>query len=537
MDTFREHCHNELASIYLDWARSVHFLQTPQSVEKLYATVKKVNQGSAIHNWTDVYSVSRSLLDGFHFNGTAPSWTLDSLSMEKGLKQLLRILRGVTPEDIEEAPKGSIIGVEARVSVLTEDVGLFQWIEECLARDFSCTAIAPNDSTRSWAKDKPAIVILDLRSAASEDLITSSLHDLRHNPWMMTLPVVGIVEQHSQEKRWSRLGVDAFIRTPLDSESLLWTLLRLDHQRNRFQQSLMKGPLHTLDPQHHEADMKKLIEKEWARFIRNTGVSFSLIYVKLDSWMNHLHGEETADLHATLREYYTLLSKKLRYYDELRRWSMDSFMILLPFTPLTGAEVVAQRLIDSISGHEAPTSCVPFSISTLAIESQIRYETADKMVEHLLKQREQLNLPRHHISVDPFTDHTLRVDERNETKVLLLDDDLATQVLIQNYFTTEEWSVRSLQEDEDLMDLLYTWRPQVIISEMRSAYADGFQLCLQLKQTPEFKDTCFIFLSKFALERDIVRGFQVGADEFMTKPFAMLELEARIRRRLTKVQP
>ena len=74
--------------------------------------------------------------------------------------------------------------------------------------------------------------------------------------------------------------------------------------------------------------------------------------------------------------------------------------------------------------------------------------------------------------------------------------------------------------------------PQMVLLELMMPFVDGYQLLQQIRRKPEWADTPVIVLSTKIQERDIVRAFELGASDYVTKPFQLGELLARIRRQI-----
>lgn len=70
----------------------------------------------------------------------------------------------------------------------------------------------------------------------------------------------------------------------------------------------------------------------------------------------------------------------------------------------------------------------------------------------------------------------------------------------------------------------------IILLDLVLPHMDGFQLLMQVRENPDRKDIPVIILSGKSLETDVVRAFELGADDYVTKPFRPAELIARLNR-------
>ena len=77
-------------------------------------------------------------------------------------------------------------------------------------------------------------------------------------------------------------------------------------------------------------------------------------------------------------------------------------------------------------------------------------------------------------------------------------------------------------------------KPSAIILDVNMPYIDGFEVLSTLRNDPETADVPIVMLTSVQQESDIVRGFGLGADDYVVKPFNPMELLARIRRLVRK---
>ena len=76
--------------------------------------------------------------------------------------------------------------------------------------------------------------------------------------------------------------------------------------------------------------------------------------------------------------------------------------------------------------------------------------------------------------------------------------------------------------------------PRLVLLDLMLPFVDGYQLLQQIRQKPEWSGTPVIILSGRTQEQDIVRAFTLGASDYVTKPFLIGELLARIRSHIAK---
>jgi two-component system KDP operon response regulator KdpE/two-component system response regulator VicR len=120
------------------------------------------------------------------------------------------------------------------------------------------------------------------------------------------------------------------------------------------------------------------------------------------------------------------------------------------------------------------------------------------------------------------------------TYVLVVDDDPALRRLLESNLPDAGYQVQTVVEAQAALEIVIQQPPDVILLDVMLPGMDGFTLCKQLR---EWTSVPIIMLSARAAEKDVVLGLQVGADDYVTKPFRANELIARIEAVLRRSQP
>jgi hypothetical protein len=122
-----------------------------------------------------------------------------------------------------------------------------------------------------------------------------------------------------------------------------------------------------------------------------------------------------------------------------------------------------------------------------------------------------------------------------ETKVnedvveILIVEDSATQSLqLQNMLERHGYRVTANGNAEAALVTLQTFQPTLVISDINMPGMDGYQLCQKIKNDPALKDIPVMLLTSLAAPKDIIRGLECGADNFVVKPYEEQFLLSRI---------
>lgn len=110
--------------------------------------------------------------------------------------------------------------------------------------------------------------------------------------------------------------------------------------------------------------------------------------------------------------------------------------------------------------------------------------------------------------------------------ILVVDDDADLNQMIVDVLQHRGFHVLSTTSGSEALKIAYESRPSLILLDIIMPGMDGWQVCERLR---DMSDTPIIFLTAKEEEQDIVHGFQLGADDYIRKPFSIQELEMRVR--------
>lgn len=119
------------------------------------------------------------------------------------------------------------------------------------------------------------------------------------------------------------------------------------------------------------------------------------------------------------------------------------------------------------------------------------------------------------------------------TTILMIDDDVALVRLTEINLTQTGYRFVSAAHGIEGLQLVRIEKPQLIILDITMPKLDGWETCRLLR---EITDIPIIILTARDSEADIARGLDLGADDYLKKPFSFVELQARIRAALRRMQ-
>lgn len=122
-------------------------------------------------------------------------------------------------------------------------------------------------------------------------------------------------------------------------------------------------------------------------------------------------------------------------------------------------------------------------------------------------------------------------------RVLLVEDEPAQREVLAYNLEAEGFDVTQADNGEDALLLVEEEAPDMIILDWMMPKVSGIEVCRRLKMRPETRGIPIIILSARAEEVDRVRGLETGADDYVIKPYSMVELMARARAQIRRVRP
>ena len=116
-------------------------------------------------------------------------------------------------------------------------------------------------------------------------------------------------------------------------------------------------------------------------------------------------------------------------------------------------------------------------------------------------------------------------------KILVVDDERLIRNVIREYLENEKYEVVEAENGFDALRVLETNKVDLIILDIMMPRMDGFETLKEIRKT---KDTPVIMLSAMKEEEDKLSSFNLGVDDYITKPFSVRELVARVKAHLKR---
>jgi DNA-binding response OmpR family regulator len=122
-------------------------------------------------------------------------------------------------------------------------------------------------------------------------------------------------------------------------------------------------------------------------------------------------------------------------------------------------------------------------------------------------------------------------------KILLVEDELNILRLTSTMLEKDGYQVLQAQNGQEGIDVLLSSTPDIVITDLIMPEKNGFEVCRAVRANPGTARTPILILTAMGDEFNKTAGFEAGADDYLTKPFNINELKARIKALLRRSNP
>jgi PleD family two-component response regulator len=122
-----------------------------------------------------------------------------------------------------------------------------------------------------------------------------------------------------------------------------------------------------------------------------------------------------------------------------------------------------------------------------------------------------------------------------KSKILIIEDDLDVAEMLNAYFRVQGYEVFTVNWGEDGVRSCLTVQPDLVILDIRLPDIDGYEVARRLRGDRRTSEVPIIFLTEKRDRSDRLQGLELGADDYITKPFDVQELRLRVRNALKRV--
>lgn len=123
----------------------------------------------------------------------------------------------------------------------------------------------------------------------------------------------------------------------------------------------------------------------------------------------------------------------------------------------------------------------------------------------------------------------------SEYKILIVDDVLSNVLLLKVLLTNEKFNIATANNGRLALEQVKAEKPDLVLLDVMMPDMSGFEVAQKMRETPEMMEIPIIFLTALNSTEDIVKGFKVGGNDFISKPFNKEELIIRVRHQISLI--
>ncbi len=112
---------------------------------------------------------------------------------------------------------------------------------------------------------------------------------------------------------------------------------------------------------------------------------------------------------------------------------------------------------------------------------------------------------------------------------ILVVDDVPMNILILEKILQDKYALATAKSGEEALKIIPEFRPDLILLDIMMPGMDGYEVCRRIREAKQYRFIKIIMVSAKTMIDDRLKGYQVGADDYITKPFDKKELEAKVR--------
>jgi diguanylate cyclase (GGDEF)-like protein len=470
----------------------------------------------------------------------------DKQWQKEELKDFLYDLISLTYEyeSFNEIEKTALVSRDDQIpliQIIDDDVSMLILLKDVLEEKgwMVIANTTPEKAISQYYDVNPDCVLIDVHLPKRNGI--EILEDLEKHTSKMFVPKIMISIINDRETRLNafRKGADDFIEKPIDLEELTVKIERHLKRKQVYEQSVLLDELTNLYN-------RKFLTDVYSRNINDLKRNkhpFSLSMLDLDHFkrVNDQYGHLVGD--KVLASFASFIKDATRTSDTVIRYGGEEFLILFPNTTLPQAIDIVSRILADFSKRTFDAGENHFSVTFSAGVYEVTnpsdtLEKALNCADQALYKAKESGRAR-----VESTDHSLPQITKRKLYLSIIDDDAIIRTMLTRVLKSMalDLYVVDVQAFEDGIKFFDSNRLQehgehFLILDGVMPIMDGLEILQKVKQSKYDHNVLVLMLTGRKNEADIARALKYGADDYITKPFSIKELQARIERLIQKVR-
>jgi two-component system, cell cycle response regulator len=374
------------------------------------------------------------------------------------------------------------------------------------------------------ALSKPDIIILDIMMPKIDGY--ELLAKIKERPEYSDICIIFLSAKDDIEAKIKGMeaGIDDYITKPFNLREVVSRVEMILRRANKYKEKFLKD---SLTGAYSRSYLNDRFKNELECYKRNKSI-FSVAFIDLDFFkrINDEYGHSAGDF--VLKTFVEFMITNLRGSDCLFRYGGEEFVVLLPDTNEIQAYGALERLRDIFSKKLLSFAEKELSITFSCGIKEV--DENDKSVSLLLSMVDEAMYAAKRAGRNRVIRYSVLDNSMGKKTILIVDDESAILRLLSERLSEAGYNTILASNGQQALECIAERSIDAIILDLILPDMDGLEICGKIKESTLTNRTRVVILSKKSGKEDIVKGLQCGADDYVTKPFSMAELEARILR-------
>ncbi|WP_049661940.1 diguanylate cyclase [Bacillus sp. FJAT-27231] len=380
----------------------------------------------------------------------------------------------------------------------------------------------------------PDLLVIDLDLPKNSGM--ELLERIKETAGNRLTPIIAISRAKEKEMRMKayEAGVLDYIEMPTDLDEILMRIQNKMNYRDLMREVVLIDELTgAFNRKFFNVEVKRQLQ-----LLKESSVSFSLAIMDLDHFkkINDTYGHTAGD--EVLKEFSFIVRNRIHQDDFFIRFGGEEFVLLMPECSGEQAKNIIQSIINEFKQQEFvfEDQTVSCSFSAGVVEANYSEERPGELLK-----KADLALYSSKINgrgkVTYYQDMNPSAEKEKWLRIGIIDDDAVMRQILEDQlrrmsFGNYRTEVRSFREGEAFFkdDWYKQGGKYIILLDGVMPRMDGIEVLQRLRNEFREEDFVIIMLTGRKSEKDVVKGLELGADDYLTKPFSIKELEARVRR-------
>ncbi|MEH7117925.1 response regulator [Neobacillus vireti] len=512
------------------------------SNSEVYRFLQSLHSSSGTLQLVGLNQLSKLLLGQINAN-EEKSWEKEDL--RRFLNELINLIN-----DYESFPTNPIGNYKKYrndddyiplIQIIDDDISMLILLKDALEEKGWMTAVNtdPSKAISQYYDLTPDCVIIDINLAGNSGI--QLLEDIEPHTQPHFVPKIMLSLMNDRETRIKafRFGADDFIEKPIDLEELTVRIGRHLKRKELLNQLVVVDGLTQLYN-------RKFLVEEYNRNLRDIKRNkqpFSIAILDLDHFKKINDSFGPINGNKILAAFGAALKESIRSTDMVFRYSGEEFIIILENTRQIEAAESVSRLLTKFSNYpfeiENETIIITFSAGIYTVlHEDVTMETAMRAAKQALSAAKVNGRGRVEIANDSIDELTKR-----KLFISIIDDDPIIRTMLMRILNVMDFSYFDITIEEfgDGVQffnskILENKGEHLLIVDGVMPIMDGIEILQKVQKIKYRHNIHVLMLTGRKNEADIEKALELGADDYVTKPFSIKELTARIQRLIKRMK-